>query len=148
LSKSHKVDLLLAGRRRDDFRNLPDVDGLRLLGEVPDEELPPLYSGAVAVVYPSFYEGFGLPVVEAMQCGATVISSTDPALREVTGGTALEVPAGDVRQLANAMAALLTQPHLLGTLRERARARAQVFSWRRTARLTREVYEEAQRRFE
>ena len=60
--------------------------GLRVLGEVPDSDLPGLYSGALACVYPSLYEGFGLPVLEAMQCGALVITSRDPAIVEVSGG--------------------------------------------------------------
>jgi glycosyltransferase involved in cell wall biosynthesis len=145
--KAHRVDLVLAGRRRADFRELAPEDGLKVLGEVADAELPALYSGATAVVYPSWYEGFGLPVLEAMQCGACVIASTDPALREVAAGTALEVPPGDVRGLAEAMAAVVVQPEMVAGLRERALVRARSFSWSRAARLTREVYEEAQRRF-
>ena len=65
------VDLVLAGRRRAGrSRNSPTSPACALLGEVPDPELPELYSGALAFVYPSLYEGFGLPVLEAMQCGA------------------------------------------------------------------------------
>jgi glycosyltransferase involved in cell wall biosynthesis len=147
VNKTYKVDLLLAGRRRHDFPELQPASGLNLLGEVADAELPSLYSGAAAVVYPSWYEGFGLPVLEAMQCGACVITSTDPSVREVAGGAALEAPAGDVRKLAEAMAAAVAQPELAAELRARALARAQEFSWQRTARATRAVYEEAQRRF-
>jgi glycosyltransferase involved in cell wall biosynthesis len=147
VSNTYDVDLLLAGRRRADFDDLPAFPGLKLLGEVPDTELPLLYSGATAVVYPSWYEGFGLPVLEAMQCGACVITSADPAVREVSSEAALEVAAGDVGSLAQAMIAVLVQPELRAGMRERALARAREFSWQRTARLTREVYEEARRRF-
>jgi glycosyltransferase involved in cell wall biosynthesis len=147
VTTTYSADLVLAGRRRADFADLPAMNGLKLLGEVSDAELPSLYSGAAAVVYPSWYEGFGLPVLEAMQCGACVVTSTDPAVREVAAGAALEAPAGDVRQLAQAMAAVLEQPELASELRHRALARARSFSWRHTARGAREVYEEARRRF-
>ena len=147
VNETYKVDLLLAGRRRADFSDLPAADGLKLLGEVPDSDLPSLYSGAAAVVYPSWYEGFGLPVLEAMQCGACVITSRDASLREVAAGAALEVEAGDVRGLADAMTAVVIQPELAARLRDRALVRARAFSWSRAACLTREVYEEARRRF-
>src|SRR5205807_344438 len=66
------VELALAGRRREDFAALPAEPGLRILGEALERDLPSLYSQALAFVYPSLYEGFGLPVLEAMQCGAFV----------------------------------------------------------------------------
>src|SRR5207248_5900504 len=68
----HGIELRLAGRRREDFPALPDEPGLRILGEVSDDDLAALYSQALAFVYPSLDEGFGLPVLEAMQCGACV----------------------------------------------------------------------------
>ena len=71
--KRHNVPLVLAGRRRRDFPALSPEPGLQILGEVPDADLPGLYSGAVAAIYPSLYEGFGLPVLEAMQCGANLV---------------------------------------------------------------------------
>jgi len=77
--KSQEVDLVLAGRVRDGFAAPAPEAGLRVLGAVPEIDLPALYSGAIAFVYPSLYEGFGLPVLEAMQCGASVITSRDPA---------------------------------------------------------------------
>src|SRR5947199_4150 len=64
--RSHDVDLAIVGRRREDFPALSPEPGLRVLGELPDADLPALYSGALAFVYPSAYEGFGLPVLEAM----------------------------------------------------------------------------------
>lgn len=141
------VELLLAGRRREDGPRFLGEPGLRFLGEVDDAELARLYNGAVAVVYPSLYEGFGLPVVEAMSCGAAVVASCDPALVEVCGGAALHVEAADVRGWGKAMRALSEKPGFADEWRQRALARARDFSWARTARLTREVYDEARRRF-
>jgi glycosyltransferase involved in cell wall biosynthesis len=145
--KHHAIDLVLAGRRRADFGDMPPEPGLRITGEVAEENLPRLYSGAVAVVYPSWYEGFGLPVLEAMQCGACVIASSDPAISELASGAAALVAAGDVRALTQAMTAAATLPDWRTALREKALRQAQGFSWARTARLTREVYAEAERRF-
>jgi glycosyltransferase involved in cell wall biosynthesis len=147
VSSQHDAGLILVGRRRSDFRELVPEPGLNIAGELPDFELPELYSNAAAVVYPSSYEGFGLPVLEAMQCGACVITSDDPALRELTADAAIEVPAGNVRTMAAAMTAVLSRPELAAGLRQRALARARQFSWSYSARRTREVYEEARRRF-
>jgi glycosyltransferase involved in cell wall biosynthesis len=145
--KRHPVDLVLAGRRREDFPEPIGEPGLHLLGLTAEEELPKLYSGALAVVYPSYYEGFGLPVLEAMQCGAAVIASRDPAIAEVAGEAAILVDAKDRRAWVEALSGLFEQPDGLRTLREKARARAGEFSWDKTARLTREVYGQAVKRF-
>jgi len=134
---------MLVGRRRADAPAIAPQPGLRLAGEVTDQELPGLYSGALAFVYPSLYEGFGLPVVEAMQCGAAVIASH--AVAEVAGDAALY--ADDAQQLARAMGEVAARPELATGLRARSLERARVFSWERTARMTREVYEEAIGRF-
>ncbi len=138
--KSQDVDLVLAGRAREGFAAMASEPGLRVLGAVPEEDLPALYSAAVAFIYPSLYEGFGLPVLEAMQCGATVITSCDPAIREVSGGAAVHVEATDVRALADAMRARPMR-------REESLKRAAQFSWSITAQKTREVYHAAARRF-
>jgi len=140
----HPVDLVLAGRRRSDFAQLSPEPGLQIIGEVSDERLVELLSGTLAFVYPSFYEGFGLPVLEAMQCGACVIASRDPAIAEVAGGAALL--AGSHAELVAAMLNIAANPEQAQPWRERGRRRAAAFSWRRTAELTHEVYEEAQRR--
>lgn len=145
--KSFDVDLVLAGRIRGDFSAPAAEPGLRVFGPVPDADLPGLYSGALAVVYPSLYEGFGLPVLEAMQCGAIVVTSRDPAIREVSGDGAIQVEAEDTRGLAEALRAIGRAPENFGALRSRALARAREFSWQRTARLTHDVYLSAQRAF-
>ncbi len=143
----HEVDLVLAGRVRSDFAAPVPEPGLRVLGAVVEEQLIPLYRGAVACVYPSLYEGFGLPVLEAMQCGAVVITSRDPAITEVAGGMTVQVDANDTRALVEAMEAVVRSPESFADLRARALRRASEFSWDRTARETREVYDAAIRFF-
>jgi glycosyltransferase involved in cell wall biosynthesis len=148
--QTHNIDLVIAGRTRADFPPLAAEPGLRVLGPVPDEALPELYSTTRAVVYPSLYEGFGLPVLEAMQCGAIVVTSRDPAIMEVAGDAAVfetvNAP-GDIRGLVATLASIAESPHNFAPLRERALRRAKQFCWRRTAELTQEVYAEACRVF-
>ncbi len=141
------VDLILAGRQRPDFEPAPPQPGLNVLGEVPDDDLPALYSGAIACVYPSQYEGFGLPVLEAMQCGAPVIASRDPAIVEVAGDAAALVPASDRRGWVAAMAAAAANEAWRADRHKRSLSRAALFSWAATARRTREIYREAIERF-
>ncbi len=147
LRRDHPVDLVIAGRRRADAPVIPDEPGLRVLGLTSEQELPKLYSSALALVYPSHYEGFGLPVLEAMQCGAAVIASRDAAIVEVAGDAAILVDAGDRRAWLETLRGVVAEPERLSDLRQRALARAAEFSWTRTARLTREVYAQAARRF-
>jgi alpha-1,3-rhamnosyl/mannosyltransferase len=143
LRRRHTVDLVVAGRRRADAPAIAKEPGLRLMGEVPDGKLAELYSGALALVCPSLYEGFGLPVLEAMQCGTGVIASS--ALAETGGGAA--VYADDAGALANAMLQAVEHPGWAAERGALSLARAREFSWERTARLTYEVYGEARRRF-
>ncbi len=149
--QTHNIDLVIAGRTRPDFPPLAAEPGLRVLGPVPDEDLPELYSTARAVVYPSLYEGFGLPVLEAMQCGAIVVTSRDPAIMEVAGDAAIFTAvldnANDTHELAATLTSIAEAPHNFAPLRERALRRAKQFSWRRTAELTQEIYAEACRVF-
>jgi glycosyltransferase involved in cell wall biosynthesis len=144
---SHGIELLLAGRRREDFAALPLEPGLRVLGEVSDDDLPALYSQALAFVYPSLYEGFGLPVLEAMQCGACVIASDDPAIAEVIGDAGPRLDPRDPRPWTEALLAVAHGGDWLNQRRAQSLARAREFSWQRTAIWTHEVYIEAQRRW-
>lgn len=132
-----RVDLVIAGRKRADAPEILSEPGLRVEGEVSETRLAELYSGASALVYPSLYEGFGLPVIEAMQCGTPVIASRDAALMEVSGGVALHVdPSGLTGAMRNVLAGQVPD-------RDTLLRRGREFTWERTARLTREVYGEA-----
>jgi glycosyltransferase involved in cell wall biosynthesis len=98
-------DLVLVGAPSPTFRSPqpPSDPSIRVLGYASDEDLPALTSGAAAFVYPSLYEGFGLPVVEALQCGTPTIASDLPVLREASGGAAHFVPPRDVLAWRRAM---------------------------------------------
>src|SRR5262249_19356527 len=112
-----------------------------------EAELPELYSSALACVYPSYYEGFGLPVLEAMQCGALVIASRDPAISEIAGDGAILLDVNDKRAWVEALRGALEDRELYRTMRAKGPARAPQFSWTRTGKLPREVYEQAAERF-
>ena len=117
---------------------------VRFLGPVDDADLPALYAEALAFVFPSLWEGFGLPVLEAMATGTPVIAARRGALPEVTGGAALLVePAAEA--LAEALATLLGDPGLRMRLRDAGLARTAAFSWERAATETLAVYREALR---
>ncbi len=145
--RTHAVELVIAGRARADFPPIAEEPGLRMLGAVPESDLAALYSSALAVVYPSLYEGFGLPVLEAMQCGALVVTSRDPAIVEVSSDAAVHVDAADARELAQVLEEIAAAPEKFEDFRQRAIERARSFSWTRTAERTREVYAEARRIF-
>ena len=134
-----EADLVVAGRSREDAPEIKFEPGLTIAGEVSEHRLAELYSGAVALVYPSMYEGFGLPVIEAMQCGTPVIASRDPALVEVAGGAAVHAEA---HELTSAMRAMLDN-EVRSRYAAAALSKGREFTWDRTARLTREVYVEA-----
>ena len=110
------------------------------LGEVDDDELARQYRGALCVVYPSLYEGFGLPVLEAMACGAAVVTSAGGATGEVAGDAAVLVDPLDVGAIAGGIEAAIARSN---ELRPRGLERARAFSWDEAARLTQAVYEEA-----
>ena len=116
---------------------------VKFLGYVPREELPGLYGGATAFVYPSLLEGFGLPVVEAMACGAPVITSNNSALKDVAGGAARLVDPLDVDSMARGLTELAESSELRSTLAAAGLRRAAEFSWENTAALTLDAYREA-----
>jgi alpha-1,3-rhamnosyl/mannosyltransferase len=115
-------------------------DRLRLTGYLADDDLRALYSSCKVFVYPSLYEGFGLPPLEAMACGAPVIASRISALHETLGDNALLVPPLDVDELTNALERLLRDESELSHLAERGHEHVTGFSWEETARLTLDVY--------
>ena len=114
-----------------------------LTGGLTEPELDALYRRASAFVYPALYEGFGLPVLEAMARGVPTICSNTSSLPEVAGDAALGVNPGSVRELASAIEAVLTDEAVARRLADAGRARAERFSWDEAARLTLQVYEKA-----
>jgi glycosyltransferase involved in cell wall biosynthesis len=116
---------------------------VRMLGYVPDADLPALFSACRAFVFPSLYEGFGLPPLEAMACGAPVVAVGASAVPEVVGDAGILVAPGDVAALTQALTALATIGELAAELREKGRRRCAQFSWERAAGQTLAVYEEA-----
>jgi len=113
---------------------------VRFLGPLPETDLPALYSAATAFVFPSLYEGFGLPVLEAMACGVPVACSNTSSLPEVAGDAALTFDPLDTGAIARTLAGLITDPELRADLSVRARQRAAQFSWSRVAQKTKEIY--------
>jgi glycosyltransferase involved in cell wall biosynthesis len=113
-----------------------------MTGALSGEDLDAVYRAADVFVYPSLYEGFGLPVVEAMARGVPAVASNTSSVPEVVGDAALGVNPRSVREIATAIEALLTDTDLAEKLAARGRARAERFSWDETARLTLRVYEE------
>lgn len=150
--KGTEVKLVLAGTKgwlyEDIFATVQSLGlGSRVIftGFVPDEDLPALISAAQAFVYPSVYEGFGLPVLEAMKCGTPVITTNISSLPEVAGNAAITVSPDDVEGLSRAIQRLLAEPGLRTELREKGFEQAARFSWAKTAEQTVEVYREVLR---
>ena len=151
VNRRPQARLVIAGRlpERDnplfpDPRRLVEELGLEerviFTGWVAEEDKPSLLTGAMAFVFPSLYEGFGLPVVEAMACGTPVIASSSSSLPEVVGEGGILVEPTDAEALADAMELLLVDDALRAELRQRALAQAARFSWRQTALETLAVY--------
>ena len=140
------VSLVLAGAKSHVFRDLrltSPPPGVHLAGYLDDACLPAVYAGAEAFVYPSLYEGFGLPVLEAMACGTAVLTANDTALVETAADAALTVDPHDVDSIAVGIQRLLADHSLRASLRERGVARARQFSWDEAARRTWQVLEAA-----
>lgn len=135
--KGWKYDELLREAARPELR-----DRLILPGYVPEADLPLLYTHAEAFVYPSLYEGFGFPVVEAMACGTPVLTSASSSLTEIADGAALLVDPHDESALASCLEALATDSALRADLRTKGLARVKEYSWERTARETAACYRE------
>lgn len=143
--------LVLVGARNLWLSNplVKEMDRLKLkslvkvCGYVPEADLAAFYNGAGLFAFPSLYEGFGLPVLEAMACGTPVITSNISSLPEVAGEAALLVDPLDVESIAEAMRLVLQGPSLAEALQARSLAQAARFSWRRTAEATLAVYQKA-----
>jgi glycosyltransferase involved in cell wall biosynthesis len=145
--------LVIVGKRGwlydETLRTLEETgarESIVLTGYVPEADLPALYSGALCFVYPSYFEGFGLPPLEAMKCGTPVIVGNATSLPEVVGDAGLQVDPFDIEAIAGAIGELLNNPALRKELSVRGLERARMFDWRETARQTLKVYERVARK--
>lgn len=143
-----RYPLVLAGARgwlMEQFdrklKRLGIASNVRKLGYVPEEDLVALYNGAVLFVYPSLYEGFGLPPLESMACGTPVIASNVSSVPEVVGAAGLLIPPGDPQRLKEAILRLLSDEAAHNAMRQAGLARARRFSWERCAHMTLAVYD-------
>jgi glycosyltransferase involved in cell wall biosynthesis len=121
----------------------PAARDIRFIGYVVEADLPALFSGAMCFAYPSYFEGFGLPVLEAMQCGTAVIAGNRTSLPETAGDAAVLVDPFDEKAIAEALRNLIENPDRRAALRVKGTQRASEFSWQATARLTLHAYERA-----
>jgi glycosyltransferase involved in cell wall biosynthesis len=144
------LQLVLLGRRgwlyEPIFERLDQLElgaYVRIVDPVPNAALPPIYSAAAALAFPSLYEGFGLPPLEAMACGCPVVTSDRASLPEVVGDAGLLVPADDSAALAKALLRLVTDDDLRARLVRSGLERARTFSWDRAAAETLAVYRRA-----
>lgn len=140
--------LVIVGKRGwlygDFFTHLeesPTQEAVLFPGYVPDDDLPAIYAGAQALAFPSLYEGFGLPALEAMACGTPVACSATSSLPEVAGDAALYFDPRDVAAITEALRRLLSDVDLGADLRKRGLEQAAKFSWQRVAAETEGVYE-------
>ncbi len=145
--KDPQLALVIVGRAgwlyQDLMRQLEELDDPRavlLPGYVPDEELPAVLSGARALVLASLYEGFGLPILEAMACGTPVVCSNVSSMPELGGDAARYFDPQDTGQMADVIAEVLRDGDLRAEMRQRGLEQAARFSWQRAARETLEVY--------
>jgi glycosyltransferase involved in cell wall biosynthesis len=151
-AEGDNIPLVLAGREpawgTGVFPDLPKYaaelnisDYVRWIGYIDEEDKPSLYRLADVFVFPSVYEGFGLPVLEAMASGTVVVANDVSSIPEVAGDAAYLVKPGDARGMGGAIIALLLQDSLRDALVNQGLARATNFSWRKTAKETLAVYE-------
>jgi alpha-1,3-rhamnosyl/mannosyltransferase len=129
-----------ADAERDLFHTEARHKGVLHIGYVPDEDLSALYTGADALLYPSFYEGFGMPPVEAMACGTPAVTSRADAVREAVGSAALTLDATDLPGWRDVLARVAADPAYLDDYRRRGPAHAAAFTWEACARTVYGVY--------
>ena len=131
------AELVIAGASGwaapDTVRRLSETPGVRCLGYVPEHDLPGITAGAIALAYPSLYEGFGFPVAQALACGVPVLTSNVSSLPEITGGAALLVNPKDKEEIREGLRRLLDDASLRASLAAAGRIRAREFRWSRCA---------------
>ena len=118
------------------LEKIKSVEGVVYVGKFKTKDLPALMRGAEAFVLPSLYEGFGLPVIEAMACSVPVIAANNSSLSEIVGGSGLLFDANDAGELAGSLKKILEDDDLRNSLRQRGLERAKDFSWEKCARET------------
>lgn len=116
-------------------------DRIRFLGYVPETRLPAFYANALLFFYPSVYEGFGIPLVEAMKCGTPILTSNRGAIPEITDEAGIKLDPGDFRGFAEEIKRIYADPAYREQLTDAGRSRGQEFSWEKTARETLAIYE-------
>ena len=121
------------------IENHPAKDGIIITGYMAMEELAPIYTGAEVFIFPSLYEGFGLPVLEAMQCGCPVISSTTSSIPEVAGDACILIDPHDIPGLASAIKKVLSGRKVRNEMIGKGLARSRLFSWEKSARRLLEI---------
>ncbi|MCU0481823.1 MAG: glycosyltransferase family 4 protein [Anaerolineae bacterium] len=136
----HDIHLVVVGGRgwlEDEFyatiRDTKMIDYVHLTGFVSDEDLPALYTGAVAMAFPSLYEGFGIPILEAMACGIPVVSSNTSSLPEVADDATLLIDPYSIEEIHNALEKVITDQNLREILIQRGFKQAKKFTWEQSA---------------
>ncbi len=140
------VELVIAGKKGwkfedvlDDIQNSPFAPAIRYLGHIPDADRALYYSAASGFVYPSFFEGFGSPVLEAMACGIPVITSPNSSLAEVAGDAALLIDPYNISDLAEAMRIVISDTEIQNKLASQGHNQASKFTWDKAARATLDI---------
>lgn len=143
----HDVHLVIVGGRgwlEDEFyetiRQTNMSDYVHITGFVDDNDLPALYTGAICMAYPSLYEGFGIPVLEAMACGTPVLTSTTSSLTEVAGDSAILVNPYDVEAIQHGLEQLISDQNLRHTLFQKGLLHVQKFKWEHSAQQLKDLY--------
>jgi glycosyltransferase involved in cell wall biosynthesis len=141
-------NLLVVGKQDKRYPEVPALvkqlgleDSVICVNYVNEKDLPALYSAATVFVLPSFYEGFGLPMIEAMACGVPVVASRIPSFLEITSGAAILVEPQDIQEMADGVCKVITSDDTCTILKEKGLRRAKEFSWFTTAKKVIEVYE-------
>jgi glycosyltransferase involved in cell wall biosynthesis len=143
----NEYQLVIAGRAHSDYPEphrkvweLSLSDVVVFTGHLPDDQLGPIYGSATMLVFPSLYEGFGLPILEAMVQGTPVIASNQASLPEIVGDAGVLVDPRHPQDIAAAMEKVIADPRRSEKLREKGLKRVKDFTWERTARTTLDIY--------
>jgi alpha-1,3-rhamnosyl/mannosyltransferase len=137
-SAGKDIKIVFVGQPK--YMKIKESRNVRILGNVSVDDLAGLYSGATALIYPSLYEGFGLPILEAFACGCPVLTSNISSMAEVAGDAAMLVDPYKIDSISDGIEKILRGPK---NYIEKGLKRVQDFSWEKTARMTLDVYREA-----